>query len=384
MLGICQNVLNIVLGRPEVVVPYNITIEPIHEYDQAFAIFDSHLEKYDIVMLDDLWLRPFESRLRTLSTLDSFQDHFKKKPFEEVFLQSLTAVCTNDDGVFAIPVSGNVQLLMYQQDLLKAAGSSSGHLPLGNPDELLDFLLTDRAKAAADLPFIVRYATDNDLAENFWEILRAYGYEESTANGEVLIPARLAQKALHWIQKAHPNGKSDSLGWKAIRSFAGGQEKQAMMMFGWPVWVMPDLIRNPESWRSPGMKKFIRHPITGFWSFAIPETSKYPEEAMKLILAVTTVPELQLLMGEAGLVPVLREFPESLLKERHPAWKENLDTIRDALASGKPRPRSMRWRDIEKELARQIRNGEFASREGLFRFVDDTKAHVAYPSAFSL
>ena len=47
------------------------------------------------------------------------------------------------------------------------------------------------------------------------------------------------------------------------------------------------------------MKKFIRHPITGFWSFAIPETSKYPEEAMKLILAVTTVPELQLLMGEA-------------------------------------------------------------------------------------
>ena len=78
MLGICQNVLNIVLGRPEVVVPYNITIEPIHEYDQAFAIFDSHLEKYDIVMLDDLWLRPFESRLRTLSSLDSFQDHFKK------------------------------------------------------------------------------------------------------------------------------------------------------------------------------------------------------------------------------------------------------------------------------------------------------------------
>ena len=163
MLGICQNVLNIVLGRPEVVVPYNITIEPIHEYDQAFAIFDSHLEKYDIVMLDDLWLPPFESRLRILSSLDSFQDHFKKKPFEEVFLQSLTAVCTNDDGVFAIPVSGNVQLLMYQQDLLKAAGSSSGHLPLGNPDELLDFL-TDRAKVAAWKAFLKRVLLPEESA----------------------------------------------------------------------------------------------------------------------------------------------------------------------------------------------------------------------------
>ena len=79
---------------------------------------------------------------------------------------------------------------------------------------------------------------------------------------------------------------------------------------------------------------------------------------------------------EAGLVPVLNEFPEAQLKERHPAWKDNFDTIRDALASAHPRPRSMRWRNVEKELARQIRNAEFADSDGLFRFVEDTQSAV--------
>jgi ABC-type glycerol-3-phosphate transport system substrate-binding protein/pimeloyl-ACP methyl ester carboxylesterase len=381
MLGICQHVMNVVLNQPDIPVPFNIAVEPVREYDHAFAAFAEHLERYDIVMLDDLWLPHFESHLRDLSDLDSFQEYFdEKKPFEAVFLKSLTGVCTRSNApgrIFAVPVSGNVQLLMYRKDLLKAAGCTTDAPLLGDPDELLDFLVSPQAKAAAKRPFMVRYLTDNDLTENFWEILRAYGYEDQCGEtGEVLIPTPLARKALEWLRLAHPGGQKDQLGWEDVKYLAGSSQSEAMMMFGWPVWVMPDLVRNPDSWGFLGMKQFIRRPITGFWSLAIPATSKYAEEAMKVILALTTVPELQFSMAEAGLVPVLREFPEPKLKKRYPAWKENFDIIRCALADGQPRPRTARWRDIEKELARQIRNGEFEDRKPLFRFIGDVKAAV--------
>jgi len=378
MLGICRQVMNVVLRRPDNLVPFNIDIEAIRDYDQAFATFDAHLEQYDIVMLDDLWLPRFERRLIDLNTLDAFQDYFGSNPFQDVFLESLTGVCTRrgaPDNVFAIPVSGNVQLLMYRRDLIATATGTSGEsIPFGTPDELLEFLLTPGAKAAADVPFVVRYETDNDIAENFWEILRAYGYEDMYGEGgDVLIPATLANKALEWIQRAHPGGSTEHFGWEKVSSLTSAKSSDAMMMFGWPVWIMADLIRRPDACRWLGMKQFIPHPITGFWSLAIPETSRNPEEAMKVILALTTVPELQLFMGEAGLVPVLREFSSAQLKKNHPAWKAYFDIVRDALRSGRPRPRSGRWREIERELAQQIRNGQFSDHAGLFRFAPDVE-----------
>jgi hypothetical protein len=43
------------------------------------------------------------------------------------------------------------------------------------------------------------------------------------------------------------------------------------------------------------------------------------------------------------------------------------------LRSGRPRPRSEHWRDIEQELARQIRTGRFSDYDGLFRFASDVE-----------
>jgi len=118
------------------------------------------------------------------------------------------------------------------------------------------------------------------------------------------------------------------------------------------------------------MQQFIDRPITGFWSFAIPKASRFQEEAMKIIGALATVPELQTMMADAGLIPVVKETPEATLKGRHPAWFSYFQITRDALAAGRPRPRSARWRDIEQEIARRIRDGKFTDAPGLFRFVE--------------
>src|SRR5262249_23553610 len=129
---------------------------------------------------------------------------------------------------------------------------------------------------------------------------------------------------------------------------------------------------------SLAMQQFIDHPITGFWSFAIPKASRFQEEAMKLIGALATVPELQSMMADVGLVPVVRETLEATLKRRHPAWLSYFQITRDALAAGRPRPRSPRWRDIEREIALQIRAGNFTDKPGLFRFVEVVEdAHTA-------
>jgi hypothetical protein len=77
--------------------------------------------------------------------------------------------------------------------------------------------------------------------------------------------------------------------------------------------------------------------------------------ASRLDLALTTAPEIQHLMAEAGLVPVLDDIDVGRLKKQNPFWAENYDVIRDALRDARPRPKSKQWRKIEIELAKQIR-----------------------------
>lgn len=137
MLATCRNVLNSVLRQPRVEIPYDLNIVKEPDYAKAFAELDSNLDNYDIITLDDLWLSRFEPHLADLSALESFQDCFSRNSFDSVFLKSLTPVCKrpNSDVVFAVPLSGNVQLLMYRQDLLRESISTQ-KLPR-DPDELL-------------------------------------------------------------------------------------------------------------------------------------------------------------------------------------------------------------------------------------------------------
>src|SRR5262249_20152086 len=212
-----------------------------------------------------------------------FDQYFQQEPLEKVFIESLAAVCKDkQDGktVYAIPLSGNVQLLTYRDDLMRGAGKDPAELgECVDPDQLLQFI---KSKAACDCvhrPFLVRYKTANDISENFWEVLRAYGFQETYGpNQEIEIPLALAQKALKWLQEAHPSGKEDGFGWTVVHDLVDPQRRDAMMMLGWPVWIIPDMMQNVTDKNPVRMQKFADHPIMGSWSLGIPKTSKYADE----------------------------------------------------------------------------------------------------------
>jgi ABC-type glycerol-3-phosphate transport system substrate-binding protein len=164
----------------------------------------------------------------------------------------------------------------------------------------------------------------------------------------------------------------DNCGWREIYPLMDDKKNAAIMMFAWPTWFIADLMNNPHQNKLVGLMQLTEHPVLGFWSFAIPKKLKYANEAMKVILALTTAPEIQLLMAQAGLVPVLDDIDVGRLKKQNPFWEENYDVIRDALRDARPRPKSKQWRKIEIELAKQIRAGQFKSIDHLFRF---TKCH---------
>lgn len=86
MLNVCQSIVNVVLqeGEKSLLIDSHL----FQEYDAAFHNFDHHLDDYDIVMLDCVWLPHFSSRLANLSELESFEDFFKEKMIRVTYMRS--------------------------------------------------------------------------------------------------------------------------------------------------------------------------------------------------------------------------------------------------------------------------------------------------------
>lgn len=332
-------------------------------YDQAYTQFKQD-NKYDIVMLDDPWIPEFSDSLIDFKQFSVVPAKSKQsnKLFGETFVNSLASSCEYDNKLLGLPIIGNVQLLLYRKDLFPVSDLPS-HNDTRAMDDLANIVLTRGAKLSTDTPFILRFDTENDVVEVFWQILRAYGYqEEYDSNGILIIPRRKAQQTLEWMNRVQPKGRQQKFGRTDIQKrLANGD---SLVAFGWSSWIIP--MQNPNV----AVHQVSQQPLMGSWLLAVPKTSKLQAEAVEVIVTLTTDINNQRFLAEHGGIPVLNQFPLELLQDSN-FWRENGSKVMVALDDAVPRPRTPKWREIEISLGRQLRSGNsLTDIQGLIKFTE--------------
>lgn len=364
---------------------FQLDIDKPGSRDRVHDKFLANCQNYDIVMIDDPWIPEFEPRLLDLRRLP-MEEFGVGGRLEELFFQPLLDLCkypVESGKLCGLPILGDVDFLCYDT----AAAWNEGlkdllNGPVVDPDRLRDEIFgEDRGRAAGPdeprirgtLSFLIRNLEDEDLVENFWLLLRAYGLEDvhrPEADGEVRIPSDLARRASDWMYEVDAEWNRRLSGGELLDNMIAGSGPT--MTFAWPNTILPQIRNNPSIARRIGLHQFAHQALLGAHVLAIPEGSgRHREqiEAARAILTLTTNSQMQFILAELGSIPVLNGFQHLAELRQRPFWRENYARIVEALRSSHPRPRTLRWREFSRRLAEQLRRRKFSDIPGVMRFV---------------
>jgi hypothetical protein len=362
---------------------FQIDIDKPGSREKVHGKFLSHCSNYDIIMIDDPWIPEFEPRLLDLRTLP-LEDFRDGKRLEELFLRPLFEVCEFPVGsgkLCGLPILGDVDFLCYDtaawderlKDLLNGT--------VIDPDRLKAQILRQNQgrtpgreeRPGGELSFLIRNLEDEDLVENFWVLMRAYGLEDACRpreDGEVEIPADLAKRSCEWMYDVDPEWNRRLSGGELLDNMIAGSGPA--MTFAWPNTILPEVRNDPSIAGRIGLHQFARQPLLGTQVLAIPEAPgrrREQIEAARAILTLTTNSQMQFILADLGSIPVLNGFQHFIELRKRPFWKENYAKMVEALRSSHPRPRTLRWREFSRRLAEQLRRRQFSDVPGLMRFV---------------
>jgi hypothetical protein len=364
---------------------FQIDIDKPGSREKVYGKFLTNCNDYHIIMIDDPWIPEFEPRLLDMRQLplEEFQD---SKRLEEIFLQPLLEICKfplESGKLCGLPILGDVDFLCY--DTTAVCNERVTNLLTGSvidPDQLKQEILSehrshtnrrDDAGSSGKLPFAVRNLDDDDLVENFWLLMRAYGLEDayrSQPDGGIEIPATQAQLASDWMYDVDPEWNRRLSGGELLDNMIAGSGPA--MTFAWPNTILPKMRNDPSIAKRIGFHQFARQALLGTQVLAIPEGSglrREQIEAAKAILTLTTNSPMQFILADLGSVPVLSDLRHRTELRNRPFWKENYAKMVEALKSSHPRPRTPRWREFSRRLAEQLRRRRFADVPGLMRFI---------------
>jgi transcriptional regulator with XRE-family HTH domain len=342
----------------------------IHKERNEAAYQKFKNRQYDLIMLDDPWLPEYAPALTPLNQLGPFQDSKVLASTKQKFFRSLIGACEFPKGkLLGLPLVGNVQVLLYRND--SADAEAALKLLDGSAEGLERF--SECVSGLASIgqpgrrPFVVRSRNPNHLVENFWEVLRGYGHEETQeGQEEVKVPRDKAEAALTRLDAVDPGWREAETGYRALQRLVEGDD--VLMMFGWPGWIKPRLKSAPEL-SKVGAHPFAARPLLGAWVLAVPHDARHPESAAGVLEQLTTQTQLQTTLAKLGNIPVLKELWKGNVLDDRLFWTTaNRRIIRKALGMALPRPRTPRWREIEAALNGDLHRGKLVDHPGLIRF----------------
>jgi hypothetical protein len=364
---------------------FRIDIDKPGSREKVHDKFLANCSDYHIIMIDDPWIPEFEPRLLDLRRLplEEFEDG---KRLEELFFRPLLELCefpVDSGKLCGLPVLGDVDFLCY--DTGAAWGDRLKELlnaPVVDPDRLKSEILSenrgrapgrDEPRPRGEMSFLIRNLEDEDLVENFWLLMRAYGLEDTyrpQQDGEIRIPTDLANRSSDWMYEVDPEWNRRLSGGELLENMIAGSGPA--MTFAWPNTILPRMRNDPSIAGRIGLHQFARQALLGAHVLAIPQGSgRHREqiEAAKAILTLTTNSQMQFVLADLGSIPVLNGLQHLTELRKRPFWKENYAKLVEALRSAHPRPRSLRWREFSRRLAEQLRRRRFCDVPGLMRFV---------------
>lgn len=296
---------------------------------------------YDLVMVDGSWTADFASNgvMADLSALGYELD--------EDIIPATTAVCVIDGATYYAPYYGNVTVLLYNKELVEAAGFT------GDTIKNLDDIMTicKAAKDAGKKGFIYRGDSNSNYVTDFLPILLSFGGWVLDDNGAPSVNTPEFKAAMEFYLELIATGDAevrDDL--KATIESGNGA-----MGIGWPGWWSP---ANTGS--EYGALTGVAHEgdpaylanVYGIWTIGVPANTTHPELAVKL-LAYLMDKDVQLGTVAGGGVPCRYSSlqDESVLAE-HPEFK----VVCAALENGKYRPVIPQWPEMYEIIGTEMSN----------------------------
>jgi hypothetical protein len=248
-------------------------------------------------------------------------------------------------------------MLIHRCDVQERIASQTEHAPLDWRSKFLDLsTLKDYCSVTKSI-LCTRDDIGSDRVAVFWELLRAFGYEDTYHNDAIVINIQQAEEARSWLNQ-HTQGKA----LKDLRNSLQREDSNIATAVGWPDWVSIGISSQIPTLNTIRIRQFTEHPVMGVWLLALPRTAANPqfkEFAMEVMLALTTNHAIQFLLAKQGNIPVLNNLDRVEDLREIPFWRENHPTIQNALVNSLPRPRSKYWTDIENELNSKMHGGRF-------------------------
>lgn len=322
---------------------HNCTIEVIplsanEIHDNALADIGNSVGKYDIIMIDDP-LMPEYIEKKVLSNLTQlgYTD-------DEDFVEKSRLLGKDPyplGATYALPFSGNVQLIFYNESALDSSAD------LSNWEGI--FEAAEKAQKAGKKGYAIRGQSGNPIVSDFLPILWAFGGDIFDGN-QVVIDSAESREALEFYCKLYATGanyEKDDL----VAAVSSGE---ACIALGWPSWFISGTGASASIEQIPGKKdssaEILPTGEIGNWLMGITENSINKELALEAIEYLTSK-DVQIKALEFGGIPTRNSiFRDSEILKKYPFF----EAIYSGTNNSRVRPRTTKWSRIEDVFGEQL------------------------------
>ena len=287
---------------------------------------------YDVIMIDDPLMPEYIEKgiLTNLTTLGYSDD--------EDFVEKSRLLGKDPyplGATYALPFSGNVQLIFYNQDIITDASC------LNDWASILE--ACEKAKANGKEGYAIRGQTGNPIVSDFLPILWAFGGDLFDDNNNVVLDSPESREALEFYCKLLETGANydkDNL----IQAITSGT---AGIALGWPSWFVTGEGPTASIAQIPGKKNPQSDTLPtgeiGNWLLGVSKNTQNPDLSLKLAEYLTSA-EVQQKALDFGGVPTRKSiFKNPEVTSKYPYF----DQLYSGTNNSRVRPRTTKWSQIE-------------------------------------
>ncbi|WP_022766397.1 extracellular solute-binding protein [Butyrivibrio sp. XPD2006] len=333
--GSHADVINAVKGKFESEYGCKVEVIPLSADDIHTNVIDDAKNaegKYDIIMIDDPLMPEYiEKKVLLNLTQLGYSD-------DEDFVEKSRLLGKNPyplGATYALPFSGNVQLIFYNPDLIDSTDALNSWMGVLSTCE--------NAKAAGKKGYAIRGQAGNPIVSDFLPILWAFGGDLFDENNRVILNSKESRDALDFYCQLYQTGDNydkDGLV-KAINN------NEAAIALGWPSWFITGDGASASIAQIPGKVYVISETYAtgeiGNWLLGVTTNSKNPDLALELAIYLTSADVQREAIDHGGIPTRKSVFKDPSIIAQYPYFKQ----IYSGTNNSRVRPRTTKWSEIE-------------------------------------
>ncbi|WP_026653151.1 extracellular solute-binding protein [Butyrivibrio proteoclasticus] len=287
---------------------------------------------YDVIMIDDPLMPEYIENgvLCNLTKLGYIDD--------EDFVEKSRLLGKDPyplGATYALPFSGNVQLIFYNEDIIGSNPDFSSW------DNVLEYC--QKANEAGKKGYAIRGQTGNPIVSDFLPILWAFGADIFDDYDNVILDSKESREALSFYCKLYETGEcynKDSL----VEAISSGE---AAIGLGWPSWFISGTgskaaISQIPSKKDSSTEAFATGEI-GNWLLGVSDNSTNKELALELVRYLTSADVQKRTLSYGGIPTRKSVFRDQDILTQYPFF----ETIYNGTNNSRVRPRTTKWSQIE-------------------------------------